>query len=126
MGAPGRINLAQAVKKNKAQWADIAGVDCTKTGVGEDSCSETESESESKSKDEKYVPIPHGTRSPRVVPSEAVDELVRRVYGTAEGDTPIIICDIEVEAVGIVMTQLTLKQGLKRGESKLRQVQSKK
>ena len=74
-------------------------MDCNKAGVGEDSCSETESESKNESEDETYVPIPYGTRLPRVVPSKAVGELVRRVYGMVEGDTPIIICDNEVVAV---------------------------
>ena len=77
----------------------------------QDSCSETEDESESEDKEE-YTPFPHGTVAPKVVPADAVAELVRRVYGS-EGDDPIVIHEDEVEAVGVIMSQLSLKQGLK-------------
>ena len=107
------MNLAQAAEKKKVKWLNLAGVDSKITGVGEDLCSETESESESDGEHKEYVPTPHGTQSPRTIPSGAMGELMRRVYGTEQGDTPIIICEDKVEAMGIIMMQLNLKQGLK-------------
>ena len=108
-----RLNLAQARKRT--------GVHKGKRNETEsESCSETESETESESEDEakekgtriRRAPIPLGMLSPRVATTRAVTELVKRVYGDQEGDTPIIVHNDETEVMGIIMMQLSLKQGL--------------
>ena len=110
-----RLNLAQARKKAGVhEFGKIEGGETA-------SCSETESETESESEDEvvetkgkgKRTPIPLGTRSPRVATARAVNELINRVYNESGEETPIIVSDDDVEAMGAIMIQLSLKQGLR-------------
>ncbi len=50
--------------------------------------------------------------SPQVATTQAVNKLVRRVYNESGDATPIIVHEDKVEAVGAIMTQLSLKKGL--------------
>ena len=125
-----RLNLTQAKKKagvhKLAQAQKKAGVhkDERNDETEVESCSETESKMGSEDKAQeprektKHTPIPLGMLSLQVATTQAVNELVRRVYNESGDETPIIVHEDKVEATGAIMAQLSLKKGLQEwGES---------
>ena len=76
----------------------------------ESSCPETEDKFKSEDEDD-YTPVPHGTVSSKVIPGDTMNKLVHRVCGNREDS--IVVHKDKVDAVEVIMTQLSLKQGLK-------------
>ena len=84
-------------------------------GRGHNSDSEMANETESESEDEatpikkvSFTPVPQGTRSRRMFSAQAVEALL----GEGE-EAPILVHESEAEVFGAILTQSSLKQGLK-------------
>ena len=96
------------------KMAGVAEEECSETEPGTESEDESGSDGEAKSAKSGAKRASLGLRSPRTIPGMAVEHLVRSVYGELADEQPIIVHEDEVDAMGVIMTQLSLKQGLKQ------------